>query len=55
MSMCNNIPFKTVEIAAVTSTGEEKLCFRSEQDDCTAMNCISVHKLMTQQKKKNSG
>ena len=35
MSMWNNIPYKTVKIAAVTSTGEEKLCFRFEQDDCT--------------------
>ena len=31
MSMWNNIPYKTVKMAAVTSTGEVKLCFRFQQ------------------------
>ena len=31
MSMWNNIPYKTVKMAAVTSTGEEKLCSRFQQ------------------------
>ena len=55
MSMWNNIPYKTVKMAAVTSTGEEKLCFRFQQGTCTAKNCIYVHKIMTEQQKKNSG
>ena len=28
MSMLNNIPYKTLKMAAATSNGEEKLCFR---------------------------
>ena len=55
MSMWNNIPYKTVKMAAVTGTGEEKLCFRFQQGTCTAKNCIYVHKIMTEQKKKDSG
>ena len=53
MSMWNNIPYKTVKMAPVTSTGEEKLCFRFQQGTCTAKNCIYVHK--TEQQKKDSG
>ena len=55
MSMWNNIPYKTVKMAAVTSTGEEKLCFRFQQGTCTAKNRIYVHKIMTEQQKKVSG
>ena len=54
MSMWNNIPYKTVKMAAVTSTGEEKLCFRFQQGNCTTENCIYVHKLMTEEQKKDS-
>ena len=54
MSIWNNIPYKTVKMAAVTSTGEEKLCFRFQQGTCTAKNCIYVHKTMTEQQKKDS-
>ena len=53
--MWNNIPYKTVKMAAVTGTGEEKLCFRFQQGTCTAKNCIYVHKIMTEQQKKDSG
>ena len=55
MSMWNNISYKTVKMAAVTSTGEEKLCFRFQQGTCTAKNSIYVHKIMTEQQKKDSG
>ena len=53
--MWNNTPYKTVKMAAVTGTGEEKLCFRFQQGTCTAKNCIYVHKIMTEQQKKDSG
>ena len=53
--MWNNIPYKTVKMAAVTSTGEEKLCFRFQPGNCTAKKCIYVHKIKTEQQKKDSG
>ena len=53
MSKWNNIPYKTVKMAAVTSTGEEKLCLRFQQGNYTAKNCIYVHKLMTDHQTNN--
>ena len=55
MSMWNNIPYKSVKMAAVTSSGEEKVCFRFQQGNCTAKNCTYVDKIMTEQQKKDSG
>ena len=51
MSMWNNILYKS----AVTSSGEEKICFRFQQGNYTAKNCIHVHKIMTEQQKKDLG
>ena len=42
-------------MAAVTSNGEEKLCFRFQQGNCTAKNCIYVNKIMAEQQKKYLG
>ena len=53
--MWNNISNKSVKMAAATSNGEEKFCFRSQQGNCTAKNCIYVHRFMTKQQKKDSG
>ena len=53
--MRNNIPYKSVKMAAVTSNGEEKLCFRFQQGNCTAKNCIYVNKIMAEQQKKYLG
>ena len=55
MSMWNNIPDKSVKMAAATSNGEEKLCFRFQQGNCTAKNRIYVDSSMTEQQRKDSG
>ena len=53
----NNIPSNNISnrMAAVTTDGEEKICFRFNQGLCKNKNCKYVHKIMTEQQKKDTG
>ena len=53
----HNIPTNIVSnrMAAVTTDGEEKICFRFNQGLCKNKNCEYVHKIMTEQQKKDTG
>ena len=42
-------------MAAVTIDGEEKICFRFNQGLCKNKNCKYVHKMMSEQQKKDTG
>ena len=42
-------------MAAVTTDGEEKICFRFNQGLCKNKNCKYVHKIMSEQQKKDTG
>ena len=39
-------------MAAVTTDGEEKICFRFNEGLCKNKNCKYVHKIMSEQQKK---
>ena len=55
MIMWDNIPYKSLKMATATANIEAKVCFRFQQGKCTSRHCIYVHKLMTEQQKKDSG
>ena len=42
-------------MAAVTIDGEEKICFRFNQGLCKNKNCKYIHKIMSEQQKKDAG
>ena len=42
-------------MAAVITDGEEKICFRFNQGLCKNKNCKYVHKIMSEQQKKDTG
>ena len=42
-------------MASVTTDSEEKLCFRFKQRICKNKNCKYVHKIVTEQRKKDTG
>ena len=56
LKVWNNIPSNVVNnrMAAVTTDGEEKICFRFNQGLCKNKNCKYVHKIMTEQQKKDT-
>ena len=53
----NNIPSNNISnrMAAVTTDGEEKICFRFNQGGCKAKACKYVHRIMTEQEKEDTG
>ena len=55
LKVWNNIPTNTVSnrIAAVTTDGEEKICFRFNQGLCKNKNCKYLHKIMSERQKKS--
>ena len=57
LKVWNNIPTHTVSnrIAAVTTDGEEKICFRFNQGLCKNKNCKYLHKIMSERQKKDTG
>ena len=57
LKVWNNIPSNIVSnrMAAVTTDGEEKICFRFNQGLCKNKNCKYVHKIMSEQQKKDTG
>ena len=52
-----NIPSNIVNnrMAAVTTDSEEKICCRFNQGLCKHKNCKYVHKIMSEQQKKDTG
>ena len=57
LKVWNNIPTNIVSnrMAAVTTDGEEKICLRFNQGLCKNKNCKYVHKIMSEQQKKDTG
>ena len=57
LKVWNNIPTNIVSnrMAAATTDGEEKICFRFNQGLCKNKNCKYVHKIMSEQQKKDTG
>ena len=57
LKVWNNIPSNIVNnrMAAVTTDSEEKICYRFNQGLCKNKNCKYVHKIMTEQQKKDTG
>ena len=57
LKVWNNIPTNIVSnrMAAVTTDGEEKICFRLNQGLCKNKDCKYVHKIMREQQKKDTG
>ena len=56
LKVWNNIPTNIVSnrMAAVTTDGEEKICFRFNQGLCKNKNSKCVHKIMIEQQKKDT-
>ena len=57
LKVWNNIPANIVSnrMLAVITDGEEKICFRFNQGLCRNKNCKYVHKIMSEQQKKDTG
>ena len=57
LKVWNNIPTNIVSnrMAAVTTDGEEKIYFRFKEGLCKIKNCKYVHKIMSEQQKRDTG